>query len=89
MADFPRTYRAVVVPDLRELCVAQGSSIAHGLTSFHAAFAAVMRAAIARGAGYLSETVFEDLEDYLLTTLSRSAAESQEKLGRLQRRNGQ
>ena len=80
MADFAATYRELVVPRLRDLCIAHGSSIAHGLEDFPKAFGRIMRAAITLGASHLPPDRQADLEDYLLTTLSNAAFETETKL---------
>jgi hypothetical protein len=80
MTDFATTYRELVMPRLSALCIAHGSSIAHGLETFTAAFGQVMGSAIALGASCLPAELFADLEDYLLTSLSTAAFDAETKL---------
>lgn len=83
MSEFAAAFREHATPRLRVLCIAHGSSIAHGLENFTQAQAAVMRAAIALGASHLRQDFFDQLEDHLLTTLSNSAWETVLKLEKL------
>lgn len=83
MASFATTYREHTTPRLRALCIAHGSSIAHGLESFTEGFAQVMGMAIALGATYLPGDLFAELEDHLLTILSNAAHDAETKLDSL------
>jgi hypothetical protein len=80
MAGFATAFREHTAPRLRALCVAHGSSIAHGLESFTEAAAKVTGAAIALGASHLPGTLFDELEDHLLTMLANAAHETEVKL---------
>lgn len=80
MSDFASTFKALVVPQLDELCTAHGSSIAHGLESFSIGFGSVMRVAHDRGASFLDDPFRLDLEDWILKTLASEAAKWGEKL---------
>lgn len=79
MSDFASTFKQLVVRELTELCVAHGSSIAHGLENFSKGFASVMRVAHHRGASFLDDPVRLDLEDWILKTLASEAAKSEAK----------
>lgn len=83
MNDFAAIYRELVVPRLRLLCTAHGSSIAHGLENFTEGFSRVMREAITLGASHLPTDRFDELEDHLLTSLSAAAWDAETKLNSL------
>lgn len=85
MTDFAATYRELVVPRLNALCIAHGSSIAHGLETFTDGFAQVMGCAIALGASHLPADRLAELEDYLLTSLCTVAWDTETKLNLLRR----
>lgn len=80
MSDFADTFKQLWVPQLTELCIAHGSSIAHGLESFSIAFGSVMRVAHDRGASFLDDPFRLDLEDWILKTLASEAAKWEAKL---------
>lgn len=73
-SDFAQSYRSHVVPRLRVLAVAHGSSVGHGLESFSDAVSKVTREAVTLGASYMPPEHFALLEDWILTTIAESAA---------------
>lgn len=83
MAEFATAFREHTAPRLRSLCIAHGSSIAHGLESFTEAAAKVMGTAIVLGASHLPDDLLAELEDHLLTTLSDAAHDAKTKLDSL------
>ena len=80
LSDFAATFKQLVMPRLRQMCIEHGSSVAHGLETFSDAASKVLGAATTLGATRLPGTLFEELEDHLLTTLLNAAVDVETKL---------
>lgn len=66
---FADHYRDLVIPQLQRLIIAEAACCAHGVETFMGAWCAVMNQARILGAHCLPDDVFDDLEDWVSTTL--------------------
>lgn len=69
MSEFATTYRALVVPRLRQLCASEGARLALGLVDWSDAVGAVWDTAYRLGAYALPDTLPEELYDWVQSQL--------------------
>lgn len=66
---FAANYRAIVLPQLRNLCKAEAACIQADVETFPGAWAVVMDHARILGCNFLPDDVIEDLMDWVSNTL--------------------
>jgi hypothetical protein len=72
LTTFAATFRELVTPDLARMCRARGVFIALGMNGWGESFDEVMTEALHRGAIHLPAVVFEQLEEWVATSLLRA-----------------
>lgn len=79
---FSAHFRDHVIPRLHNLVRAEAVCIAHGVEGFDDACNVVMRHARELGAMHLPPNIFEELEDWIATTLSNEAWKAEQAIAR-------
>lgn len=69
MARFFDAFKEIVIPDLREKCRSQAFFVALEMETFDDAAAHIMHAAMKRGASSLTPAQYNNLEDWIETSL--------------------
>ena len=69
MSSFAQHYRALVLPQLARLAKAEAACIAAGVEDYPDAMAVLYRHARALGMGFLPESLQDQLDDWMASTL--------------------
>lgn len=76
-AEFARAFRVHVLPKLRVMIHDRGQLVANGDEGFVQAEAAIFRTAYRLGAGHLSDTHREALEDWIAASLMEAVSQAE------------